>query len=113
MSTTLDRWSQGLYILSCRGGWIDPRRPRANGRLQYRGSHAEVWDNIKAGEMSMFMRLLLNLGLTNPSERTSRTLGSLLLAARQGIEETVYTPREQKVAFVKEIKTQLQLFGSA
>ena len=108
MSPTLDRWSQGLYILSCRGGWIDPRRPRANGRLQYRGSHAEVWDNMKAGEMSMFMRLLLNLGLTNPSERTSRNLGLMLLAAKHGIEDTVYTPRDQKVAFVKEIKAQLQ-----
>ena len=63
--------------------------------------HIEVWECMRQGDNVSCFRFLAKMGLNTPSEPTKRNLGLAILAVTYPVDDVLYMPRANKVAFAE------------
>ena len=65
---------------------------------------ASTWQSLREGEHARLTEDLLRLGLRNPSEATSQTLGLVILHQTEGFEKAMQMTQDARLEFVRSMK---------
>ena len=66
------------------------------------------WERLSEGDYSPFMEHLLRMGLRNPSEPTSQTIGLIILHQSDGLQAALGMASASRLEFCKTMKTALK-----